>query len=104
MAIKLKNAEQIDKLYASGQIVREVLDRLGEIIALGITTEDLDAEAGRICRMRGAKCLFKGVASYCGGEPFSGRVVPRAGSPFETGTRRVALDVCGPWLRGAPFT
>ncbi len=74
MAIKLKNAEQIDKLYASGQIVREVLDRLGEIIAPGITTEDLDAEAERICHKHGAKCLFKGVASYCGGDPFSGNI------------------------------
>lgn len=74
MAIILKNAEQIDKLYASGQIVREVLDRLGEIIAPGITTKDLDAEAERICHMRGAKCLFKGVKSYCGGKDFSGNI------------------------------
>ncbi|MBN1942264.1 MAG: type I methionyl aminopeptidase [Phycisphaerae bacterium] len=48
-------------MYRAGQIVREVLDRLGEMVAVGLTTEELDAEAERLCTARGAKCLFKGV-------------------------------------------
>ncbi len=61
MSIKIKNADQIEKLYAAGQIVREVLDRLGEIISPNMTTEELDAEAERICLSRGARCLFRDV-------------------------------------------
>lgn len=74
MAIYLKKADQIEKLYAAGQIVREVLDRLGEIITVGITTEELDAEAERICHARGAKCLFRGVPGHGGAGPFSGNI------------------------------
>lgn len=61
VAIHLKKTDQIEKMYHAGQIVREVLDRLGEMVAIGLTTEELDAEAERLCVDRGAKCLFKGV-------------------------------------------
>ncbi len=70
MAIHLKNAEQIEAMYRSGQLVRTVLDRLGEMICPGMTTEDLDAEALRLCNEHGATPLFKGVPNPYGGTPF----------------------------------
>ena len=72
MSIKIKTADQIEKLYAAGQIVREVLDRLGEIISPNMTTEELDAEAERICLSRGARCLFLGVPGRGRTGPFPG--------------------------------
>jgi len=58
----------------AGRIVRLVLDRLGEMIAAGVTTEELDAEAERLCRRSGAQCLFKGVPGRGGAGPFPGNI------------------------------
>lgn len=72
MAIKIKNPDQIEKMYAAGQVVREALDRLGEIITPGITTKELDEEAKNICKLRGAVCLFYGFPGP--GGPFPGNI------------------------------
>jgi methionyl aminopeptidase len=61
VAIRIKNASEIEKIHTAGRIVREVLDRLGEMIVAGLTTKELDVEAERLCRERKARCLFKGV-------------------------------------------
>jgi methionyl aminopeptidase len=74
VAIHLKNNDQIEKMYHAGQIVREVLDRLGEMVAVGLTTEELDIEAERLCIVRGAKCLFKGVPGRGKAGPFPGSI------------------------------
>ena len=74
MAIRIKTDDQIEKMYVAGQIVREALDRLGEIIAVGITTEELDTEAERICKNHGAECLFKGVPGRGKAGPFPGNI------------------------------
>jgi methionyl aminopeptidase len=72
VAVKLKNHNDIEKMYRAGQIVRDVLDRLGAIVAPGMTTEELDAEAERITRQQGAVPLFKGVPGRSGVPPFPG--------------------------------
>jgi methionyl aminopeptidase len=72
VAIQLKTKADIEKLRAAGQVVREVLNRLGEMVLPGVTTEELDAEAERLCRAHGAKCLFKGVPGPKG--PFPGNI------------------------------
>ena len=74
MAVRLKTPEQIERMRRSGQLVRRVLNRLGEMIAPGVTTKELDDEAERICTEAGARCLFKGVPSPSGGEPFPGSI------------------------------
>lgn len=74
MAIRLKTSQQIERMRAAGRIVRRVLDRLGEMIAPGVTTEQLDAEAERLCRERHAECLFKGVPGRGGAGPFPGSI------------------------------
>lgn len=74
MAIKLKTPEQIEQMRVAGQIVRLVLDRIGEIVAPGITTEELNAEAERLCHGKGAECLFKGVPGRGHAGPFPGSI------------------------------
>ncbi len=58
----------------AGRIVREVLDRVGEVIRPGVTTNELDEEAERLCRDRGATCLFKGVPGRGKAGPFPGNI------------------------------
>jgi len=72
VAIKLKTPEQIERMRKAGRIVHQVLDRLGEMVCPGITTEELDAEAERITRNAGGTCLFKGVPGKFG--PFPGSI------------------------------
>ncbi len=49
VAIQYKTPEQIEKMRQAGRIVRLVLDRLGEMVAPGVTTKELDVEAERLC-------------------------------------------------------
>lgn len=74
MAIILKTREEIERMRKAGQIVRRVLDRLGEMIAPGVTTEDLDVEAEKLCLAAGGKCLFKGVPGRGKAGPFPGSI------------------------------
>lgn len=74
MAIQYKTPEQIEKMHEAGRIVRKVLNRLGEMIAPGVTTQELDAEAERLCLAAGAQCLFKGVPGRGGAGPFPGSI------------------------------
>ena len=74
MAIRLKTAQQIEKIRCAGRIVRQVLDRLGQIVAPGVTTAELDAEALRLCNDLGGTCLFKGVPGHGAAGPFPGNI------------------------------
>ena len=74
MAIRLKTKAEIRKMRQAGRIVRLVLDRLGQKIAPGVTTEALDAEAERLCRKHGGTCLFKGVPGRGRAGPFPGNI------------------------------
>lgn len=58
----------------AGRVVRIVLDRLAEMIAPGVATRELDAEAERICHARGGTCLFKGVPGRGRAGPFPGNL------------------------------
>lgn len=74
MAIRLKTPDQIERMRRAGRVVRAVLDHVGERIAPGLTTEELDAEALRLCRDHGADPLFKGVPGRGGAGPFPGSI------------------------------
>ncbi len=74
MAIRLKSPEQIEKMRLAGHIVRQVLDRMGEMAAPGVTTKEMDAEAQRLCEAAGAQCLFKGVPGRGKAGPFPGAI------------------------------
>ena len=61
-------------MRAAGRVVRLVLDRLGMMIAPGVTTADLDAMATKLCQEQGGECLFKGVPGRGGAGPFPGAI------------------------------
>ena len=74
MAITLKTSEQIEHMRRAGRVVRRVLDRLGEMIGPGVTTEELNAEAERITAASEAEGLFKGVRGRGKTPPFPGHI------------------------------
>ncbi|MCY2923989.1 MAG: M24 family metallopeptidase, partial [Planctomycetota bacterium] len=74
MAIRLKTPEQIERMRRAGRIVRQALTSLGEMIAPGMTTKELDRQAERICLEAGGKCLFKNYPGRDGAGPFPGSI------------------------------
>ncbi len=74
VAIQLKTPEEIEKMRRAGSIVRRVLERLGRMVAPGVTTEELDVEAERMCLEDGGQCLFKGVVVSPEAGPFPGSI------------------------------
>lgn len=60
--IFIKNAQEIDGIRKSCQIVAEVLKMLGEMIKPGITTKMLDEAAENYIRERGGIPAFKGYS------------------------------------------
>lgn len=70
MAIRLKNRAEIEKMRAAGRVVHEVHQRLKEICKPGVTTQEIDDEADRVIRSRGARGLFKNYPTYKPGEGF----------------------------------
>jgi methionyl aminopeptidase len=66
----LKSAREIELMRGAGRLVRQVLQRVTELAAPGITTGQLNVEAERLIAEAEAEPLFKGVQ------------VPRARFPF----------------------
>jgi len=58
MAITIKTPEQIEILRAAGKIHAEILNKLEEVIAPGITAQFLNDEADRMVREAGAEPSF----------------------------------------------
>jgi methionyl aminopeptidase len=70
VTIRLKSKEEIDQMRAAGRVVHQVLEYCREICYPGITTQEIDEEAGRIIASEGAKGLFKNYPTYRPGEGF----------------------------------
>ena len=62
--IILKSKEEIDRIRESNRIVAEVLRKLEEIIAPGITTKDIDGMAEEMAKKYKARPAFKGYRGY----------------------------------------
>jgi methionyl aminopeptidase len=63
--ITLKSPREIEIMSRAGRIVAGTLSRIREIIAPGLSTEDLDAEAERFIRSHeGATPSFKGLYGF----------------------------------------
>lgn len=62
--IILKNKAELDKLYASNQIVAETLLMLKEKLVPGMTTAEIDALAEQAIRKAGAEPAFKGYNGF----------------------------------------
>jgi len=63
MAITLKSPREIDLIRNAGRVVANVLSKLKEISAPGVTTSQLNNTALEITADAGADALFKGVRS-----------------------------------------
>ncbi len=63
-AIQLKSADQIDRMYAAGQVVARTLEVLRDAVRPGISTAELDVIAEREIRARGAVPSFLGYAGF----------------------------------------
>jgi len=66
MAITIKTEEQIEKMRAAGQILKDLDEILHREIKPGITTAQLDKIADDFIRSRGAIPSFKGYGGYPG--------------------------------------
>ena len=64
MAIVCKSPGELEKMRRSGQIVRQVLDDLKNLVAPGLSTMDLEKAAEKRIREAGAKPAFKGYYDY----------------------------------------
>src|SRR5438874_3982807 len=64
LAIVCKSQSEIEKMRRSGHIVRQVLDELKSLVAIGVTTMDLEKAAEKKMKDLGAKPAFKGYYDY----------------------------------------
>lgn len=62
--IKIKSAAEIERIRRSCAIVAEVLERTGQEIKPGVTTEYLDSFAEKLIRDKGATPVFIGYRGY----------------------------------------
>ena len=62
--IHIRNTGEIHKISKACQIVKETLEMLQGLIAPGITPLELDAEAEKFIRSKGAEPGFKGLYGY----------------------------------------
>jgi methionyl aminopeptidase len=64
MAIVCKSPSELDKMRASGRIVRQVLDTVRAMVKPGVSTMDLERAAEQKIKELGAKPAFKGYYDY----------------------------------------
>ncbi len=62
--IVLKSRDEIEKMRAANQIIREVVERLAGEIKPGVKTVDLDRIAEEMILSKGARPAFKGYRGY----------------------------------------
>ena len=72
--INIKSKSEIEKMKASGQIVKEVLGEVEKNIFPGITIKELDRIATNYIIRSGAFPSFLGVPNYYGGIKFPGAI------------------------------
>jgi methionyl aminopeptidase len=64
VAIVCKSQSEIEKMRRSGNIVRQILNELKNLVAPGVTTMDLERHAEKRMKELGAKPAFKGYYDY----------------------------------------
>src|SRR3989442_902669 len=64
MAIRLRSAEELEKMHRAGLFVHEVLNALRSAVKPGITTMDLEKLAEEKIAGRPGKAAFKGYRGY----------------------------------------
>lgn len=66
----LKSPREIELMRAAGQVVRQVLDEMRELVRPGVRLSDLAKIAEEIISRAGGEALFKGVVSPATKSPF----------------------------------
>lgn len=64
--IPIKNAVDIEKMRAAGDLAAQVLNAVAEMVQPGITTGELDRHAGKFIADAGAKSAFLGYRKFPG--------------------------------------
>src|SRR5260370_2629563 len=64
MAIQLRSAAELEKMYRAGQGRREVLNKLRAEVKPGATTMDLERTAERLIALRRGKAACEGDRGY----------------------------------------
>ena len=64
MAIQLRSATELEKMYRAGQLVHEVLTALRAQVQPGLTTMDLEKSAEEIIAKGPGRPAFKGYRGY----------------------------------------
>ena len=62
--IVCKSPAELEKMHRSGGILRQVLDRVSEMVAPEVSTMDLERAAEKKIQELGAKSAFKGYQNY----------------------------------------
>lgn len=62
--ITIKSASDIEKMDVAGRIVEDTLNLMGQLAKPGVTTEELDREADKYIRSRGAVPSFLNYSGY----------------------------------------
>jgi methionyl aminopeptidase len=65
-----KTPAELEKMRRSGLLVWKILKDLGEMVQVGVTTQDLEAAAERMIRDAGARPAFKGYYVPAAGEAY----------------------------------
>ncbi len=68
--IKLKSPDEVERMRASGRLVRKVLNLMHEMCKPGVTTLEMDEAAYETYTAAGATGLFKGYPEYIEGKGF----------------------------------
>jgi methionyl aminopeptidase len=63
-AIKIRTADEIEKIKIACKIVAKVREKLGRLVKPGITSQDIDRAGDELIREQGAEPLFKGYRGY----------------------------------------
>jgi methionyl aminopeptidase len=65
-----RSSVELEKLRRSGMLVYEILQNLKDIVAEGVTTQDLEAAAEKMISDAGAKPAFKGYYTQAAGTKY----------------------------------
>jgi methionyl aminopeptidase len=65
-----RSSVELDKLRRSGLLVHDILQKLKEMVAEGVSTQDLEAAAEKLIGDAGAKPAFKGYYSHASGTKY----------------------------------
>src|SRR5260370_39761859 len=65
-----KNSKELERMRRSGFLVWEILQKLADMVEVGVTTQDLESAAEKMMKDAGAKPAFKGYYTPTAGSKY----------------------------------